>query len=218
MSTVKLHYKNIAATASTYIGEPGSIFFDPATSQLRVGDGATPGGNAVTLDIGLATHDDSVEILANLFSIEGSGFVSNSDSLKQISTRVSNVVTNLAIANSSINSMASGTSLSAVQSAITTAVNNATTVLATSTNLAVAQSGITATNSTLASNLSVPTSSLAQASNLATLQNTANNINANTNMITGVGFVPGTDDLHQISQAIAQLQTGINAIKTHLGI
>jgi len=206
MSTVKLHYKNIAADAATYVGEPGSIFFDPTTTTLRVGDGVTPGGNAVTLDIGLATHDDATYINNLIYQTQGSGFVTGTDSLKQISARVSDVVTNLAMANSSINSMASGTSLTAVQIALSTQLST----LATAANLATAQSSLNTINTN--------TQGLAQATNLATLQNTANNINANTNMITGVGFVPGTDDLHQISQAIAQLQTGINAIKTHLGI
>lgn len=199
MTTVKLHYKNIAAPASTYIGEPGSVFFDPATSQLRVGDGVTPGGNAVTLDIGLATHDDALEIITDVISIKGSGFATGTDSLYHISTR-----------------------------------------------LTTAQSGITATNSTLASNLSVPTSSLATAANLATAQSSLNTITTNVNsmasgttlsavqahvdasigsahnttrsIITGTGFVPGTDDLHGLGTQIATLQAGITAIKTHLGI
>ena len=170
MSTVKLHYKNIAADADTYVGEPGSVFFDPATSQLRVGDGVTPGGHAVTLDIGLATHDDATYINNLIFQTQGSGFATSTDSLKQLSAR-----------------------------------------------LTTAQTGITSINSTLVSNLSVPTSSLAQATNLATLQSTANNINANTNMITGVGFVPGTDDLHAIRQAITAMQADITAIKNKVG-
>ena len=192
MSTVKLHYKNIAADAATYVGEPGSIFFDPATSQLRVGDGVTPGGHAVTLDIGLATHDDATYINNLLFLQQGSGFATGNDSLHVISGKIT--------------AMAAGTSLTAVQIALSTQLST----LATAANLATAQSSLNTINTN--------TQGLAQATNLATLQNTANNINANTNMITGVGFVPGTDDLHQISQAIAQLQTGINAIKTHLGI
>ena len=195
MSTVKLHYKNIAADAQTYIGEVGSVFFDPATSQLRVGDGVTPGGNAVTLDIGLATHDDFLYISGVLEVIQGSGFSNQLDNLRQISTR-----------------------------------------------LTTAQSGITATNNTLASNLSVPTSSLATAANLATAQSSLNTITTNvnsmasgttltavqsslgssitsaTNTLKGIGFVPGTDDLHNIRSAISTLQSDINSIKTHLGI
>jgi hypothetical protein len=34
----------------------------------------------------------------------------------------------------------------------------------------------------------------------------------------GIGFVPGTDDLHNIRSAISTLQSDINSIKTHLGI
>jgi len=191
MSTVKLHYKNIAATASTYIGEPGSIFFDPATSQLRVGDGVTPGGNAVTLDIGLATHDDATYINNLLYQQQGTGFATNTDSLKQLSVRLTTV--------------ASGTTLAAVQSALSTPLSS----LATSASLATAQTSLNTINTN--------TVGLAQATNLATLQSTANNISANTNAITGVGFVPGTDDLHAVRQAITAMQADITAIKTKVG-
>jgi hypothetical protein len=215
MSTVKLHYKNIAATASTYIGEPGSIFFDPTTSQLRVGDGATPGGNAVTLDIGLATE-------ADITAIKGPSFNSATDSLHNIRAAIStanNTINGVELIVSSMNvtlGAIQGTGFTAGVTDLVAIANN-TTGLAQATNLATAQSGITSINNTLASNLSVPTSSLAQASNLATLQSTANNINANTNTITGTGFIPGTDDLHAIRQAITAMQADITAIKTKVG-
>jgi len=162
MSTVKLHYKNIAADAATYVGEAGSVFFDPTTSQLRVGDGVTPGGHAVTLDIGLATHDDATYINNLIFQTQGSGFATSTDSLKQLSAR-----------------------LTTAQGSLNTITTN--------------------------------TYGLAQATNLATLQSTANNINANTNAITGAGFVPGTDDLHAIRTAITAMQADIIAIKNKVG-
>ena len=191
MSTVKLHYKNIAADAATYIGEPGSVFFDPTTSQLRVGDGVTPGGHAVTLDIGLATHDDATYINNLLFLQQGSGFATGNDSLHVISGKIT--------------AMAAGTSLTAVQSALSTQLST----LATAANLVTAQNTLNTINTN--------TYGLAQATNLATLQSTANNISANTNVITGVGFVPGTDDLHAIRQAITAMQADITAIKTKVG-
>ena len=115
MSTVKLHYKNIAADAATYVGEPGSVFFDPTTSQLRVGDGVTPGGHAVTLDIGLATHDDATYINNLLFQQQGTGFATGNDSLHVISGKIT--------------AMAAGSSLAAVQSTITTAVSSTGTLV-----------------------------------------------------------------------------------------
>ena len=193
MSTVKLHYKNIAATASTYIGEPGSIFFDPATSQLRVGDGVTPGGNAVTLDIGLATHDDATYINNLLYQQQGTGFATNTDSLKQLSARLTTAQTGITATNSTL---ASNLSVP-------------TSSLATAANLATAQSSLNTINTN--------TQGLAQATNLATLQSTANNISANTNAITGTGFTPGTDDLHAVRQAITAMQADITAIKTKVG-
>jgi hypothetical protein len=198
MSTVKLHYKNIAADAATYVGEPGSIFFDPATSQLRVGDGITPGGHAVTLDIGLATHDDATYINNLLFLQQGTGFATGTDSLHSISGRIT--------------AMAAGTSLAAVQSSLSTQLSS----LATSASLATAQTTLNTINTN--------TYGLAQATNLATLQNTANNISANTNTIalitnaiTGTGFTPGTDDLHAVRQAITAMQADITAIKNKVG-
>ena len=43
-NTRKLHYKDINSDAAAYVGEVGSIFFDPATTTLRIGDGYTAGG------------------------------------------------------------------------------------------------------------------------------------------------------------------------------
>ena len=43
-NTRKLHYKDVNADAAAYVGEVGSIFFDPATTTLRIGNGYTQGG------------------------------------------------------------------------------------------------------------------------------------------------------------------------------
>jgi len=47
-NTRKLHYKDINSDAAAYVGELGSIFFDPATTTLRIGNGYTTGGIPVT--------------------------------------------------------------------------------------------------------------------------------------------------------------------------
>jgi len=47
-NTRKLHYKDVKSDAAAYVGEVGSIFFDPATTTLRIGDGYTQGGIPVT--------------------------------------------------------------------------------------------------------------------------------------------------------------------------
>jgi hypothetical protein len=44
-TTRKLQFHNFATPASTYVGEPGSLFFDPTTTTLRFGDGTTAGGH-----------------------------------------------------------------------------------------------------------------------------------------------------------------------------
>ena len=43
-NTRKLHYKDVNADAAAYVGAVGSIFFDPTTTTLRIGDGYTQGG------------------------------------------------------------------------------------------------------------------------------------------------------------------------------
>ena len=47
-TTRKLHFQNYQIDATTYVAEVGSIFFDPTSTTLRIGDGVTPGGNAIT--------------------------------------------------------------------------------------------------------------------------------------------------------------------------
>ena len=161
-TTRKLHYKSINADASTYIGEPGCIFFDPATNTLRVGDGTTPGGLAVTLDIGLATSQDILNVqthldasiavvisgLGNLAtasglsaarsditSILGTGFVAGTDDLHALHTVVSSI-------QSSVNNMSSGTSLAAVQTYLDASIGAGVVGLATATNLSTLQTTV----------------------------------------------------------------------------
>ena len=193
MSTVKLHYKNIAADAATYVGEPGSVFFDPTTSQLRVGDGVTPGGHAVTLDIGLATHDDATYINNLIYKTQGTGFGTGNDSLHVISGRIT--------------AMAAGTSLAGVQTALSAGLS----ALATSASLATAQNSL----NTITTNVN----SMASGTSLSAVQITITTaVSSSATLVTGAGFTPGTDDLHGIRQAISTLQTSIDSIKTHLGI
>ena len=45
MTTRKLHYKNVNATASTHVGRPGDIWFDPASTALRTYSGTAGGKN-----------------------------------------------------------------------------------------------------------------------------------------------------------------------------
>jgi hypothetical protein len=52
MTTRKLTFQNYQAPASSLVGEVGSIFFDPTTTFLRVGDGVTAGGNGLSGDTG----------------------------------------------------------------------------------------------------------------------------------------------------------------------
>lgn len=44
----KIRLQHYIADASSYVGEVGSLFFDQTTTTLRIGDGETAGGNAIT--------------------------------------------------------------------------------------------------------------------------------------------------------------------------
>ena len=44
-TTRKLHYKNVNAPASTHVGSPGDIWFDPASTVLRTYSGTAGGKN-----------------------------------------------------------------------------------------------------------------------------------------------------------------------------
>ena len=46
-TTRKLRFQNYQVDAASFIGEAGSIFFDPTTTTLRIGDGETEGGNPI---------------------------------------------------------------------------------------------------------------------------------------------------------------------------
>lgn len=46
MTTRKLQYKAVKDTASTHVGSPGDIFYDPAVAELRMYDG-NPGGMTI---------------------------------------------------------------------------------------------------------------------------------------------------------------------------
>jgi hypothetical protein len=52
MTARKLHYKNINATASTHVGRPGDIWFDPASTALRAYSGTAGGQTVSTSRIG----------------------------------------------------------------------------------------------------------------------------------------------------------------------
>ena len=48
-TTFRAYIEKLGATeAATFIGNEGDLFYDPNTASLRVSDGVTPGGVAVT--------------------------------------------------------------------------------------------------------------------------------------------------------------------------
>ena len=51
-NTRKLHFKDIASVASTHVGHPGDVWFDPSTTALRTYSG-TAGGKTVSGSSGI---------------------------------------------------------------------------------------------------------------------------------------------------------------------
>jgi len=43
-------------TANVYVGQPGDMFYDPLTGQMKISDGTTPGGHYVTLVVATSTQ------------------------------------------------------------------------------------------------------------------------------------------------------------------
>lgn len=46
--TRKMQFEHLGVAATDFIGKRGSLFFDPDSSTLRIGDGSTPGGNPIS--------------------------------------------------------------------------------------------------------------------------------------------------------------------------
>ena len=58
--TYKLFADKMPRVASTYIGNAGEIFYDPAIGFLRLSDGTTPGGQPLTIDEANVIKDGNI--------------------------------------------------------------------------------------------------------------------------------------------------------------
>ena len=46
--TRKMQFEHLGVAATAFIGKKGSLFFDPTSTTLRIGDGTTPGGRPIS--------------------------------------------------------------------------------------------------------------------------------------------------------------------------
>ena len=53
MTTQRIFASRTQKSASTYIGNPGSLFYDEVDGELRLSDGVTPGGTAISVRVDL---------------------------------------------------------------------------------------------------------------------------------------------------------------------
>ena len=60
---------NKGASINTYVGEAGRIFYDPENGRLRLSNGRTPGGTAVTISANVVIAESLVPEADNVYSI-----------------------------------------------------------------------------------------------------------------------------------------------------
>lgn len=60
---------NKGASINTYVGEAGRIFYDPENGRLRLSNGRTPGGTAVTISANVVVAESLVPTADNVYSI-----------------------------------------------------------------------------------------------------------------------------------------------------
>lgn len=60
---------NKKATISSYVGEAGRIFYDPENGQIRLSNGTTPGGVAVSISANVVVSESLLPEVDNIYSI-----------------------------------------------------------------------------------------------------------------------------------------------------
>lgn len=74
MTTWRLFPEKLGGTTTTnFVGDAGEIFYDPATTTLRISDGSTPGGN-VLLGAG-GTDSQTLSLVGDSLSISNGNSV-----------------------------------------------------------------------------------------------------------------------------------------------
>ena len=134
---------------NTYIGREGEIFWDPATGALRLSDGTTPGGQAITGNIGLGEANQnafsSVEVAGQTTVAADSA----TDTLTLVAGTNVSITTDAGNDTVTINSSASGISGVAVQDE-----SNALSTAATTLNFVGA--GVTAEGTGATKTITIP--------------------------------------------------------------
>lgn len=88
-------------TASTWVGEPGTMFYDEATGQLKIADGVTPGGSYIPLVIATSTIAGAIKAgpganvaVDGTLTIDTAGLPLSFGNLTAVDTTLKTVATN----------------------------------------------------------------------------------------------------------------------------
>ena len=58
-----------SANLATYVGEPGRMFYDPQNGQLRLSNGVTPGGTAISISANVVIAESLLPTADNVYSL-----------------------------------------------------------------------------------------------------------------------------------------------------
>ena len=58
-----------SANLATYVGEPGRMFYDPQNGQLRLSNGVTPGGTAISISANVVISESLLPEADNVYSL-----------------------------------------------------------------------------------------------------------------------------------------------------
>jgi len=123
MTTRKLHYKDVIATASTHVGRPGDIWFDPDSTVLRTYDGS-PGGKSLGGSGAITSTDVTTALGFTPYNATNpSGYTNNTGTVTSVAT--TGTVSGLSLTGGTITGAGTitlGGTLSLTSSDVTTAL------------------------------------------------------------------------------------------------
>jgi hypothetical protein len=86
MTTRKLHYKNIGDTATTHVGRPGDIWFDPESNVLRTYN-ELPGGKTLGSSGSITSSDVTTALGFTPYNATNpSGYTTNTGTVTSVAT------------------------------------------------------------------------------------------------------------------------------------
>lgn len=155
MTTRKLHYKNIGDTATTHVGRPGDIWFDPESNVLRTYN-ELPGGKTLGSSGSITSSDVTTALGFTPYNATNpSGYTTNTGTVTSVAT--SGTVSGLTLTGGTITGTGTitlGGTLSLTSTDVTTALG----FTPVSTEIQISISTLITVSTTTTYNLSTTTS------------------------------------------------------------